>query len=194
MQITITENNEHEGESFSYIFNDVSEDFINSLKDGFLEYLFEEDIIEIEENTSYTEEQVDLINKTSKNTYMDRMGFYKIPDLTNIPKEEYYESIFYKAVGLEKIVKQYNIMQLNIHIPKLIVPDYLQDKKEEIENNINNLLQSEMECIVDRYIRLYKRHQEVLNCNHKFETKNQRTSAYDTENITKCIHCNFIVI
>ena len=101
MQITITELNEHEGERFSYIFDDVSEDIIDKLKNG-LQDLFEEDIIEIEENTSYTLEQVNLINKTSNNSYMDRMGFYKIPDLNNL-EYSMYEFIFYKAVGLEKI-------------------------------------------------------------------------------------------
>jgi hypothetical protein len=101
-QITITEHNDHEGESFSYILDNVSEEIVIKLKDG-LDEMVEEGTIEIEENSSYTKEQVTIINKKSKNGYMDRMGFYQIPDLADISKENYYDEIFYKAVGLEKI-------------------------------------------------------------------------------------------
>ena len=81
-------------------------------------------------------------------------------------------------------------MELKINIPKFIVPDYLQDKKEEIENCINQVLQSQMESIVNRYIRWYERDQEILNCGHKWKTEYERTSMYDSENITKCVYCN----
>ncbi len=101
-QLTITEHNDWEGETFSYIFDNVSEEMVSMLKDG-LDEMVEEGTIEIEENSSYTKEQVTILNSKANNSYMKRFGFYKIPDLSTIPKEEYYDEVFYKAKGLEQI-------------------------------------------------------------------------------------------
>lgn len=81
-------------------------------------------------------------------------------------------------------------MELNIHIPKIVVPDYLNDKKEQIEDNVNKALQAEIESIVDRHIRWYQIGYKILNCNHQWKTSYERTSAYDSEDVTKCIYCN----
>ncbi len=100
MQVTVTENNDNEGESFSYIFNDANDSFVSNLM-TILSAEIEEGFIEIEENTDYTEDLVKKLNKASKNTYMDRFGFYKIPVVS--VESDIYSEVFYKAVGLDKI-------------------------------------------------------------------------------------------
>ncbi len=80
----------------------MDEAILSFIKSGLEEYI-EEDIIHIEENSEYTEELVKKLNKASRNGYMARYGFYKIPDLSEFEPEEYYNEIFYKAVGLDKI-------------------------------------------------------------------------------------------
>lgn len=102
MQVTITEINEWEGETFSYIL-DVNEDILSQLKEG----LKSSDVVTIEENTTFTTDDVDNTNSTSSNSYMDRIGFYEIrnTDFKKFDDFEFYEDLIYKGVGLKKIVK-----------------------------------------------------------------------------------------
>lgn len=95
-QVTITEQNQWGGETFSYILNLDDEtilEFKNGLKENFN--------VKIEENTSFTKEQVKELNNKSSNGYMNRYQFVKFK------KPEYdfnwYEDVVYKAVGFTRI-------------------------------------------------------------------------------------------
>ena len=94
--VTITERNEWERETFSYIL-ELDEktilDFKNGLKDN--------SNIKIEENTTYTQEQVEKLNNNSNNNYMDRFQFvkFKKPDYNF----KWYDDIVYKAVGFTRV-------------------------------------------------------------------------------------------
>lgn len=93
IQITVTDNNSNEGEIFSFIFN-VKEEYYNKLKEIIEEADHEELSIE---KTSFTEEEVDLLNKHSGNTYMLRFTFFdKAPDISELTKENVYYDCFYK--------------------------------------------------------------------------------------------------
>ena len=98
-QYTITEHNDWEGESFSYIML-LTEEQADIIKRQINVGLEEE--LEIEE-TSYTQEDVEKINKASENTYMDRIGFYKFREWASLDNWEEGVGVFYKAVGLERV-------------------------------------------------------------------------------------------
>ena len=95
-QITVTERNAQEGETFSYIIN-VDNDILSKIKKG----LKSRPNIKIEEDTNYTKSSIIKLNKESHNRYMERYQFYDII----LPKGriDWYSDVFYKAVGLKPI-------------------------------------------------------------------------------------------
>lgn len=97
MQVTITEHNDWEGETFGYIL-DLEPILIDKILKGLQEEI-EEGVIEVSVDTNYTQEQVDTINKHSSNTYMDRLNFYSLA-VNDV--EDWYYDVFYKGVGLKK--------------------------------------------------------------------------------------------
>ncbi len=95
-QVTITERNQWEGETFSYILNLNDEtilEFKNGLKDNFN--------VKIEENTTYTKELVKELNNKSNNGYMDRYQFVEFEK----PNYDFkwYDDVIYKAVGFKRV-------------------------------------------------------------------------------------------
>lgn len=95
-QITITERNDWEGETFSYILNLNDEeilDFKNGLKNN--------SNVKIEEDTNFTKDQIKELNNKSSNNYMWRYQFveFKKPNYDF----NWYEDIVYKAVGFTRI-------------------------------------------------------------------------------------------
>lgn len=94
-QITITEKNKWEGETFSYILY-LDDETILEFKNG----LKNTSNVKIEENTAYTVELVDELNKKSNNSYMDRFQFVKFIKPTG--KFDWYTDVVYKAVGFNK--------------------------------------------------------------------------------------------
>lgn len=95
IQIRVIENNEWEGETFSYVLQ-VTPELAQEIQDLFDED--DEDFWDMELNTSYTPEQVEMLNKHSSNSYMDYINFYTIPDGAQIDKD-----MFYKGAGLNKV-------------------------------------------------------------------------------------------
>jgi hypothetical protein len=95
-QVTITEINQWEGETFSYILN-LDDETILEFKNG----LKDQSNVKIEEDTNFTKEQVKDLNNKSNNGYMCRYQFveFKKPDYDF----EWYEDIVYKAVGFERL-------------------------------------------------------------------------------------------
>jgi hypothetical protein len=95
IQIRVIEDNDWEGETFSYVLQvtpEVAEEIdmlIQSLS---------EDIWSLELNTSYTPEQVEMLNDHVDNGYMDYINFYTIPEGAQID-----EDLFYKGAGLNKV-------------------------------------------------------------------------------------------
>ena len=96
-QITVTERNDWEGETFSYILN-IDDDILSKIKKG----LKKIPNVKIEEDTTYTKESIKKLNKSSSNSYMDR---YQFCELKTLPtgKFDWYDDVFYKAVGLKTI-------------------------------------------------------------------------------------------
>jgi hypothetical protein len=95
-QVTITERNQWEGETFSYILNLDDEtilEFKNGLKDN--------SNVKIEEDTNYTKEQIKELNNRSNNSYMDRYQFVEFEK----PKYDFkwYDDVVYKAVGFKRV-------------------------------------------------------------------------------------------
>ena len=93
-QVTITERNQWEGETFSYILNLDDEtilEFKNGLKDS--------PNVKIEEDTNYTKEQVKELNNRSNNSYMSRFQFVEFEK----PNYDFkwYDDVVYKAVGFK---------------------------------------------------------------------------------------------
>ena len=99
MQITITENNIWEGESFSYII-EVDEKEVEKIE-SFLRRIRGKipATYKVERNTTFTKEKVEILNKQSKNCYMDRYGFYELPE-----NPDYNDaSLLYKSGDLNKL-------------------------------------------------------------------------------------------
>jgi len=97
MQITVTDHNDWEKESFSFIL-EVSENTSYLIKSQ------ESFQMKVDLNTNFTELEVNIINKSSNNGYMDRIGFYEIlPQKVLQVIDSLYENIFYKGNGLVKI-------------------------------------------------------------------------------------------
>ena len=100
MQITITEKNAWENETFSYII-EVTEEILTILKDRISEY----SNLKLDE-TSYNQNDVKTMNSKSSNSYMNRYDFYILPSQEDL---EYYKEailnkdVFYKGVGLNRI-------------------------------------------------------------------------------------------
>lgn len=98
-QYEITEENDWEGETFGYIVM-LTEKQAKQIEQRFEEINDGEEILSIEES-NYDQKTVDLINKKSKNSYMNRLGFYTLNptvDLTNFD----YNDFPYKGNGLTK--------------------------------------------------------------------------------------------
>lgn len=96
IQVRVIEQNDNEGETFSYVLN-VTQERAEQLRVVFED--LQDDGWEIEINTSYTPELIETLNKHVDNNYMDYIGFYKIPDDQVFISED----TFYKGSGLEKI-------------------------------------------------------------------------------------------
>ena len=95
-QVTITEINNWERETFSYILyldDETILEFENGLKNN--------SNVRIEKNTTFTKDKVEELNKKSHNNYMCRYQFveFKKPDYDF----KWYEDIVYKAVGFIRI-------------------------------------------------------------------------------------------
>lgn len=95
-QITVTERNEWEGETFSYILN-VDDEMLSKIKNG----LKNKSNLKIEEDTTHTVESIKSLNRQSHNTYMNRYQFNEIKLPTG--KFDWYDDVFYKAVGLDRV-------------------------------------------------------------------------------------------
>lgn len=95
-QITVTERNRWENETFSYILS-VDDEMLSKIKKG----LENKSNIKIEEDTTYTLESIKVLNDKSSNTYMDRYQFAEIKLPTG--KFDWYDDVFYKAVGLDRV-------------------------------------------------------------------------------------------
>ena len=94
MQITVTDNNEWEGESFSFVL-ELPE------KEAYLIKRKESQSMKVELNTSFNKESIELINSRSDNGYMSRIQFAQIKDLSLLNlKNDLYDKIFYKGCGL----------------------------------------------------------------------------------------------
>jgi len=92
-QITVTEQNEWEGETFSYIVT-VDDQTIEDIKTGLVKYKN----VKIVENTTFTYENIVGLNDSSSNSYMDRYQF----NVLVLPEGDFdwYYDVFYKATGL----------------------------------------------------------------------------------------------
>lgn len=95
-QVTITEINNWERETFSYILyldDETILEFENGLKNN--------SNVRIEKNTTFTKDKVEELNKKSLNNYMCRYQFveFKKPDYDF----KWYEDIVYKAAGFIRI-------------------------------------------------------------------------------------------
>jgi hypothetical protein len=95
-QITVTERNHWENETFSYVLN-VDAEMLSKIKKG----LGKKSNVKIEEDTTYTLESIKVLNDKSSNTYMDRYQFAEIKLPTG--KFDWYDDVFYKAVGLDRV-------------------------------------------------------------------------------------------
>lgn len=103
MQITVTENNDWEGETFSYVM-EVTEQMADAIE----EFVKPDESMKFERNTTYTNESIAEINKHSDNSYLRRIGFYEFDNpevekrlLTRTCGE--HDNFFYKSVGLKKL-------------------------------------------------------------------------------------------
>ena len=97
MQITITDHNDWEGEDFSFIL-EIDENLAHQIERQ------ESSEMEVELNTEWQLGDEKRINKRSQNGYMDRIGFYEIkPSIIIVPGIDFYETIFYKGCGLNRI-------------------------------------------------------------------------------------------
>jgi len=97
MQVTVTDHNEWEGESFSFVL-EIDSNLAARIQAQ------EFDLMTIEYPTGYTQSDIDQINSNSDNSYMDRIGFYEIKKSININDGiDFYEDVFYKGAGLIKI-------------------------------------------------------------------------------------------
>lgn len=95
IQIRVIEHNDWEGETFSYILQVTPE---QAEEIDMLIQTLDEEFWEVEINTSYTPEQVEMLNNHSQNDYMDYINFYTIPEGAQID-----EDMFYKGAGLNKV-------------------------------------------------------------------------------------------
>ena len=95
-QVTITERNQWEGETFSYILN-LDDKTILECKNG----LKDNSNVKIEEDTNYTKEQVKELNNKSNNSYMDRYQFVEFEKPNYGFK--WYDDVVYKAVGFKRV-------------------------------------------------------------------------------------------
>lgn len=98
MQIRVIENNYWEGEKFSYVL-DVTSEVAELIKTWMEKEDKYGDIWSIELNTNYTQEIMDLLNHHIDNGYKDYIGFYKIPEGSEIE-----EKLFCKGAGLNRIL------------------------------------------------------------------------------------------
>lgn len=98
-QYEITEENDNEGETFGYILELTNEQYevikTRFEDDEYVEYC-------TIEPSEYTQEQTDLINKKSRNRYMDRLGWYELEKDLDLEACEYWE-FPYKGNGMIKI-------------------------------------------------------------------------------------------
>jgi hypothetical protein len=96
MQIRVIENNDNEGEKFSYIL-DVTPELAQEIQNWVDEDEYG-DVWSIELDTDYTMDEVAFLNKHVDNGYMDYIGFYEIPEGSEISEET-----FYKGAGLNRL-------------------------------------------------------------------------------------------
>jgi len=100
MQITVTEKNSWEGETFSYILDNITETELKLIKGG----LGNVSNVKIDENTSFTKEEVEKLNDKSNNTYMARYQFNELKPFVYTKTDlNWYDDVFYKGVGLERL-------------------------------------------------------------------------------------------
>jgi len=97
-QITVTERNNWEGETFNYVIyvtpekeNQIREK-CNKLGNGSLTV----------QETNYTDDDIKKMNAASKNGYMDFIAPYKLNDKA-IDEWKEFGDCFYKGIGLTKI-------------------------------------------------------------------------------------------
>jgi len=103
MQITVTEENDWEGETFSYVM-EVTEQMADAIE----EFVKPDESMKFERNTTYTKESIAEINKHSNNSYLQRIGFYELENeevekklLTRTCDKD--DNFFYKYVGLKRL-------------------------------------------------------------------------------------------
>ena len=98
-QLIVTDSNSWEREKFSYIFNNPSQEFIDFVVDA-SKY---DSHMSVKLGTRYSTYNVKELNSKSRNSYMNRYGFYKEPKIESINPENGYDELFYKAVGISEI-------------------------------------------------------------------------------------------
>ena len=102
IQITITEHNQHEGDTFHYVFNNRSENDI-SLLENLLANEIEEGVCEVKK-TNLRPSDINLINEFSGNTYANSIDFYEFKSpIEGIDTVDFYETSIYKGIGLKKV-------------------------------------------------------------------------------------------
>jgi hypothetical protein len=69
------------------------------------------------------------------------------------------------------------------------IPEELSKIKDKIISSLKSSIDLEIRTTVDRYKYWYDRDQKILNCIHSWKTSYERTSAYDSEYITRCTKC-----
>ena len=96
-QIRIIEHNDWEGETFSYVL-EVSKEISTEIQRILKKEDPDGDTWEIELDTRYDNETVEMLNKHVNNGYMDYIAFYEITKGSKI-----HIGLFYKASGLNKL-------------------------------------------------------------------------------------------
>lgn len=100
-QITVTENNNWEGETFNYVLlvteeqESIIREKANKYGDGTLQV----------KETNYTEDDIKKMNSASSNSYMKFIDFYKI-EKDALEKWSSFGDCFYKGLGLERLTKR----------------------------------------------------------------------------------------
>lgn len=100
-QYTITENNEWELETFSYVMN-LTEDEATMIKTKIESIEQCSECLSISQS-ELSENDLSLINRYFRNSYMDRIGFYEFESGDTLKNWKEFGQLFYKGVGLKRV-------------------------------------------------------------------------------------------
>lgn len=98
MQLTVTEHNSWEGETFNYILNNISDELATKIENFCEKYSCSQipATYEVKRNTEHTRDSIKVLNENSNNGYMWLYGFYKLPENPNFEND----TLFYKGGSL----------------------------------------------------------------------------------------------